>query len=134
MQPVAVSFPDAAALVLDELRAALPAIVGRPVPVGNRVPSPRPERFVVARRMGGTRETLITEVAHLAVECWATSAQDADDLAQAARTVIFAMAHRVIAGVRVYRVEDIGGPADVPDPLSDQPRYSFAVAVTVRGT
>jgi hypothetical protein len=33
----------------------------------------------------------------------------------------------------VYLVEDVGGPAEVADPLSDQPRAQFSVAVHLRG-
>jgi hypothetical protein len=127
-------FPDAVALALAELTAQLPAITGQDIPVVNRVPSPRPPTFVRVRRQGGTRATMVTENATLAVEAWAEDAPGADDLAQACRAVLFSMAGRKAAnGVPVYRVEDVGGPADVPDPLSDQPIAQFSVGVHVRG-
>lgn len=126
-------FPDAVQLALDTLAAELPAIVGEAVPTGNRVPSPRPPRFVRVRRMGGTRVTVVTEAAQLSVEAWASDVAGADDLAQACRSVLFGMKGRTIDGIPVYLVEDIGGPAEVADPLSDQPRAQLSVAVHLRG-
>jgi len=129
-----VVFPDAVLLAADELEARLPALVGAPVPVGNRVPSPRPDRFVRVRRQGGTRVTVVTEAAQLEVEAWALDQGQAEDLAQACRSVLFSMQCRTVAGVPVYLVEDVGGPAEVPDPLSDQPVSQFSVALHVRAT
>jgi hypothetical protein len=126
-------FPDAVRLALDTLAAELPALVGAPVPTGNRVPSPRPDRFVRVRRQGGTRVTVVTEAAQLGIEAWAPDVGGADELAQACRSVLFGMKGRTIDGVPVYLVEDIGGPSEVADPLSDQPRAQFAVAVHLRG-
>lgn len=126
-------FPDAVQIALDVLAAELPAIVGAPVPTGNRVPSPRPERFVRVQRQGGTRVNIVTEAAQLAVEAWAVDVAAAGQLAQACRSVLFAMRGRMILDNPVYLVEDVGGPAEVADPLSDQPRAQFSVAVHLRG-
>lgn len=126
-------FPDAVQLALDVLTAELPALVGTAVPTGNRVPSPRPPTFVRVRRQGGTRITVVTEAAQLAIEAWAPDVAGADQLAQACRSVLFGMKGRTVNGIPVYLVEDVGGPAEVADPLSDQPRAQFAVAVHLRG-
>jgi hypothetical protein len=87
-------FPDAVRLALDTLAAELPALVGAPVPTGNRVPSPRPDRFVRVRRQGGTRVTVVTEAAQLGIEAWAPDVGGADELAQACRSVLFGMKGR----------------------------------------
>lgn len=126
-------FPDAVQLTLDRLNAELPALVGAPVQTGNRVPSPRPAQFVRVRRMGGTRVTVVTEAAQLSIEAWSLDVASADELAQACRSVLFGMKGRTFGGIPVYLVEDIGGPAEVADPLSDQPRAQFSVAVHLRG-
>lgn len=127
-----VIFPDSVLLASDELEAGLPALVGAAVPVGNRVPSPRPARFVRVRRQGGTRITVVSEAAQLEVQAWGADQAQAEDLGQACRSVLFAMQGRTVAGVPIYRVEDVGGPAEVPDPLSDQPVSQFSVALLVR--
>jgi hypothetical protein len=130
---IPLKFPDAAELTLGELAGKLPGLTGQTVHTGSRVPAARPDWFVVCRRIGGTRVTPVTEAAQLAVECWAPTPADAEDLAQHARSVIFAMAQTNVNGEPIYRVDDVGGPADLPDELSDQPRASFTVAIHVRG-
>jgi hypothetical protein len=125
-------FPDVVALAVDQLDGQLSGLVG-PVHVGNRVPSPRPDRFVVVRRAGGTRITIVTEAATLNIAAWAQSVPDADDIAQACRSVMHAMAQTTVNGVPVYKVDDLGGPAEEADPLSDQPMSQLSVSVHVRG-
>lgn len=129
----ALVFPDVVALVLARFNEELPALIGSPVPCGNRVPSPRPERFVRVQRQGGTRITIVTEAAQVAIEAWGPDVAAAGELAQACRSVLFAMKGRTFDGIPVYLVEDVGGPAEVADPLSDQPRSQFSVSVHLRG-
>jgi hypothetical protein len=126
-------FPDSVALVLTQLDAQLEAVLGRPVPAGNRVPSPRPDEFVRVRRQGGTRKTYVSEEAFLEVEAWGRTVADAEDIAQATRAVLFSLAGQTFDGGPVYEVQDAGGPAEVADPLSDQPRHTFSIAIHVRG-
>ncbi len=133
MAPV-VLFPDATAVVIDHLRSEL---AGRSVSVdlvSDRVPRDRPGRFVQVQRVGGPRLNLVADDALLAVECWAPRPQDAHDLAQWCRALILAMAGTAVDGQAVYRVAEAGGPQDFPDPLSDQPRYTFTVQVALRGS
>lgn len=120
-------FPDATEIVLNEVAAQLG------VPTGTLVPNPRPDAFVLARRTGGSRVTMVTEAASLAFECWAATPADADDLAQRVSSVVHAMQGSTFDDVPIYRVDDVGGPADKPDELSDQPRSTFTLEVHVRG-
>lgn len=124
-----VLFPDATRIVADRLRALL-----EPTPVVTRVPKPRPDRFVLVRRLGGARANLVVDDAQLGIECWDDTDAEAHDLAQLARAHVNAMAGTVAGGVRVYAVREFAGPADLPDPLSNQPRYVFTSQVAVRGT
>jgi hypothetical protein len=126
-------FPDVVALVVPTLTTQLPALVGGPVHVGNRVPSPRPDRFVVLRRAGGSRITIVTEAATINVAAWAQSVPEADDIAQACRSVLHGMAGSLVDGVPIYKVDDLGAPAEEADPLSDQPMSQLSVSVHVRG-
>ena len=121
-------FPDAVALVASHLADVLA------VPVVHDVPNPRPASFVTVRRGGGVRHTVVTDKPQLLFECWADRAEDAIDLAQLARAYVNALPGQVLAGVPVYRVEELGGPSELPDPLSQQPRVVFTSLVHVRGT
>ncbi|MFF9088652.1 hypothetical protein ACF1BE_19910 [Streptomyces sp. NPDC014991] len=126
-----VGFPDAVALVRAYLRDALVAR-GADVPVGTRVPSPRPARFVRLERVGGTRLDLVTDRPRLDVHCWGDSEESAADLAALVRALLFAMPGW--RGAVAYDVVEVGGPNTLPDPESQQPRVAFAVEVSLRGT
>lgn len=123
-----IEFPDPVALILGYLAEQLPT-----TPTGTLVPSPRPARFIVARRAGGERTSIVTDAAVVAIEAWGADPADAADLAETCRAHVHAMAGTVRDGTSIYRVDDVGAPGDLPDPLSDQPRYTFSILMTVRG-
>jgi hypothetical protein len=123
-----VLFPDAVDVVVTALDADLTE------PVRSRVPNPRPTTFVLVRRTGGPKRNLVTDQAQITVESWAATCEDAADLAQSARAIMNDLPGQSIGGVLVVRVEEASGPADLPDPLSDQPRYSQTFSVALRGT
>lgn len=125
-QPVVV-FPDAAAAVTGRLADLLD------VPTDVRVPNPRPEEFILVRRVGGTRRDIVTDEATITIEAWAQDEAAAHDLAQLARAYVHAMAGSAEGDVRVYRVGEFAGPASLPDPDSAQSRYTLTVTVAVRG-
>lgn len=125
-----IGFPDGVAVVRAYLREAL-VDRGEDVPVGTRVPSPRPARFVRLERVGGTRLDLVTDRPRIDVHCWAVDDDSAIDLAQLARALLFAMPGW--RGAVAYDVSEVGGPNTLPDPTSEQPRVVFAVEVSLRG-
>lgn len=129
----AVVWPDATDVCVTFLRAAL-AERGDGATVAAKVPNPRPARLVLVHRVGGPRLNLVADDAQIAVECWAPAAEDAADLAQLCRALIHTMRGGVVDGVPIYRIDELAGPADLPDPLSDQPRYVFTVQIAMRGT
>lgn len=120
-------FPDTVALLCGVLEDECA------VPAGTRVPNPRPATFLRLDRTGGPRQTLVSDAAQVTVESWAASEAAAHDLAQLARAVLHTLPGTVVDGVAVYRVDEVSGPANLPDPLSDQARYSQTFAVHVRG-
>lgn len=124
-----VVFPDATAVVLDHLHTELG------VDVGSKIPNEFPDDgvFVLCRRLGGPRLNEVADNAMLGLEFYAATAEDSMDLAQLTRAQVHAMRGRVISGVTVYRVTEIGGPAELPDPLSQRPRVVFTVQVAMRG-
>lgn len=126
-------FPDAVDAVMEALTAQLLALGFSGVPVLTRVPAARPGRFVVALRTGGPRANLVTDAAQITLEAWAAGEAEAHDLAQAARAIVGGLAGTVTSGVTFYAVTEISGPANLPDPVSDQARYSWTMIVNVRG-
>lgn len=128
----AVLFPDAAALLIGYLRDQL-TDRGDSTAVGQKTPNPRPDQFVTIHRVGGPRRSVVADAPLLAVECWATNDPDAHDLAQLARALLHTARGRSIDGVAVYRIAEAAGPVNLPDPLSQQSRYTFTLEVALRG-
>jgi hypothetical protein len=123
-----ITFPDTASLVITHLNANLtPSVHGR-------IPNPRPATFVTVIRTGGPKRNIVTDQAQITVESWAASDVAAMALAQQARGLLNALSGQSISGVPVYRVDELSGPADLPDPLSDQSRCSQSFTVALRGT
>jgi hypothetical protein len=119
-------FPDATATVITGLDAALTE------PVSSRVPNPRPATFVTVQRAGGPRRNIVTDEATLIVESWAATPAAAHDLAQNARATIHALLGTSVDGVRILRTEETSGPAYLPDPDSQQARYTQTFSVALR--
>jgi hypothetical protein len=126
-------FPDTVTIVIDRLLNTLPD-EGFDVGVYSSVPNPRPASFVVVERLGGPRQNIVADNAHLAVDCWNSNDRDAHDLAQMCRALIHAMQGVSFEGGDVGRIDELSGPYRNPDPDSAQDRYSFQVTVAVRGT
>lgn len=126
-KPVVV-FPDAVLVVIEYLRGALPGTA-----VYSRVPDPRPDEFVRIERLGGLRSTLVTDRPRIDVECWSASEEGAEALVSKVRAYTLAMAGRR-GDTTVYKVAEVSGPMWLPDSASGQPRYSFAVEFSTRGT
>lgn len=127
-----IRFPDAVAVVVDYLTTEL-AARGDDATVTSKVPDPRPDRLVRVSRTGGPRTSLVSDGAQISVECWDLLEEDAQDLAQTCRALLLVMRGTVQSGVAVYRVSELGGPALLPDPLSNAPRYVFSQQVQMRG-
>lgn len=121
-------FPDAAAVVCEHLRDSTG------LPTDNKVPNPRPTEFYVVQRVGGPRRELVLDDATLVVESWAQTSEAASDNAEEARAYLSALCSDFVGDALVYRVVEVAGPAELPDPLSDQSRVTFTVQVTLRGS
>lgn len=126
-------FPDAAAAVIGALNAQLPALGFTSIPVRSRVPASRPARFVLVFRTGGPRANIVTDGAQLTFEAWAANDADAHDLAQAVRAVVIGLEDTLTGGVGIYGITELSGPTNLPDPESQQSRYTFSTIVNVRG-
>lgn len=130
---------DAEAVVTSYLRTAL-ADSGEPVAAGVAVstrlpPGTSPTRHVRVRRVGGLSTLPVIDVARLDVQVWHTDDAARMQLAQLARGLLHAMEGAVQDGVRVYRVDDVLGPAVLPDPATDtRSVVMFTVQARLRGT
>jgi hypothetical protein len=127
VKPVVI-FPDAVLVTIEYLRSVLPDLT-----TVSRVPNPRPAEFVRIERLGGTRRNLILDRPRIDVECWSDSEGAAADLAGIVRPYMLAMAGKR-GDTTVYNVAEVSGPMWLPDSVSGQPRYSFAVEFSTRGT
>lgn len=127
-----VLFPDAAAVWIGYLADAL-SDRDDDTPVVPRIPNPRPDRFVLVRRTGGVSRDRVIDDGQITVESWDTTDEDAHDLAQLCRGVLLAAVGNTYSGVALYRVVEVSGPANVPDPESQSPRYSQTFLTALRG-
>ena len=128
--------PDATALMIAWLRQELPTIPDQSeVGVYRAIPDPRPGAFVTVRLVGGAgvdEQVHVLDRVSLAIEAWANRVEQAHDLAQNARAVALAARGVVLGSTQVYRVTEFAAPVELPDPLSDQPRVTFTVELTLR--
>lgn len=132
-----ITFPNAAALVIARMRVALPTqIAAGRADKGfvHDVPNPRPDVFVRIFRTGGPKATLVTDAAQLTIESWAPDADIAATNAELVRAHVNDLPGRVVNGTAFYLVEEMSGPAELPDPISASRRFTWTASVHVRGT
>lgn len=125
-------FPDAVETVILYLDDILDDY-GEECPVVKDVPTDRPARFVQVFRTGGPRHNLVVDGAQLTIACWADTDAEAADLASLVRAALLAVCSDVVGTVTFYKVDELAGPADLPDPLSNQARVTWSVIAFLRG-
>lgn len=126
-----ITFADTEDLANQYFSAAL-AARSRPMPVGSRVPAPRPAEFVRVMATGGGRLNLLIDRPVLTVEAWAGSEEEAVQLVQLLRGLVGAATHHE-HGFQVADVASISAPVNMPDPETGHRRYTFNAAVDVSG-
>jgi hypothetical protein len=127
-----VTFPDVEAL----LTGALPSLLaarGFTVPVGTKVPNPRPARFVRLVVASGNRRNLVAAAPTVTIEGWAQTETDAWALTEAARCCVESLSGQVVGGVPVIRSHDFPLPDKFIDLDTGQPRYTTTGSFVVRG-
>src|SRR5690606_10522532 len=116
-------FADVEAFIIPFIKA----VVGS-VPVGTKVPNPRPATFVRAFVNGGAAVNRVLERVQITVDCWAPNQPAASALAGQIRSAFFnSPVHNLVRGV-----EEVSRPMSTPDEASD--RYRFTIALMVRAT
>lgn len=116
-----------------------PLIAGRAEPytddvlVSNKLPkandSERADRMVIVRRDGGNRIRRIFDQPRLAIDVWATTEDDAIDLAR----LVCAFMGAAPGDAQVKVVEQTSGPTRIVEP-SGQPRVYCTFNITTKGT
>jgi hypothetical protein len=129
---VLVVYRDAEFEVVDYLRDALALrseafLTG--VEIGTRKPADFDGKFVMVRRAGGVSDAITVDHPRVDVQVWHNRDQDAHDLAQLCRALLFAMP----GTGGVIRVRDFLGPTPIPDPETQSPRYLFTVELAMCG-
>jgi hypothetical protein len=103
------------------------------VPVGTKAPGGATS-FVRLVRTGGPRTTPVSDRPQITFDAYAPLGSAAWELADKARMAVYAIAGTVLGGVSVKDVAEVGGPANLPDPVfPDLSRYSFTLAIHLRG-
>ena len=125
--PDVVTFVNAAALVITRLRIALPTLV-----IVHDVPATRPPTLCRSYRTGGPKTNIVVDGAQLTIESWAASSDLACANAEAVRAQLNALPWRFETPA-IYKVEEMSGPAELPDPVSSSRRFTWTVLVHVRG-
>lgn len=124
----AVTFPDAAAIVISRLKIALPSLVFH-----HEVPNPRPDTFIKIFRTGGPKANLVVDAAQITIESWAPDVDTAMTNAQVVRGRLNVLNEQIVSPA-ICRVDEFSGPQELPDPLSESRRVTWTAAVLVRGT
>lgn len=132
-----IEFPDVEQETVTQLAAdfAADAAFGDVI-VAGRIPSPRPRRFVRVRVTGGD-QTLIVDRPTLVIEGYADTDTDAAAVCRRAVAYIVRAGHARrlgFAAVVAPGIDVIGRPQNLPDPLTEQARYTATVTVALRGS
>lgn len=93
-----------------------------------RVPNPRPDEFGRLMRFGGPRGTFVSENAELILEGWAQSEARALQILNFGRAILAAQ------DGPLFGYNELSGPSNLPDPTTDQIRYTMNVTVRARGS
>lgn len=130
-----ISFPLIETVVVDYLNGWFPALSGyETVSASDRVPSPRPARFVRVRAVGGAEVDIITSGPSFTVEAYGADAEEASALAEVCRSLLeFAGRSGSMGAAAVRFVRVFALPSNLPDPITDQARYTSTYQAGVRG-
>jgi hypothetical protein len=116
-------FPDAEKVVREYLVLRMPGIK-----IASRVPDPRPTSWLRVMRTGGARENRFVDRPQITLEGWGGTEKEAWTMLETGRAWLNA------AGGQLFGVEEVGGPANLPDPTTAQIRYTMTLWVRIRGT
>lgn len=118
-------FPDVEVMAVTVINAD----PRRLVDWSTRVANPRPAEFGRLMRIGGPRESFVSENALLTLEGWAATESRALAILNRGRAILAAQ------DGALFGYSEPGGPNNLPDPtVPDQVRYTLIVSVRARGS
>lgn len=120
---------DVEALVHAFLTPAM-SDLGEAVPVVTTLPKELATRFVQVVLDGGSRRDHVTDSAVITVRAWGSNKVDSRGLAGLAYAALIAWPTESDSPIR--RTVSIGGPAWLPDPVTNRPRYQATVSLDLR--
>lgn len=127
------SLPDIEDLLTQHLVVGDPAVVVTTKTPNDDWPGGAPDSFVRVERVGGVRQSPISDLPNVVAEAWAKKESDAADLMKKLRKALEALAGTTIGTTRVMNVTEIGGVQQLPDPLGVYERYTVTDSIHVRG-
>ena len=98
------------------------------LPVGTRIPEPRPAQFLRVTRAGGNRRNLVQSNVRLLVECWGATDALAWDACERSWQLMDALESTPTMTVARVTLAD---PVNYPDSLSGSPRYQYLADLIV---
>lgn len=113
-----------------KVEQALVAYLTTPLamPVGTRIPDPRPAQFIRVTRAGGVKRNLVQSDCRVLVECWGTTDALAWDAAERSWALLNALDTTTLMDVARVTLAD---PVNYPDSLSGSPRYQYIADLVV---
>ena len=129
-----VDFPDPEGVLCAFLTAQNVTGTYAGVKASTKVPAVRPARFIRAYSVGGFDQNMVTAVTRFAVEGWGTTESVAQGLcARAVAQIVTSARAGVMGSTTVTSVNVVSRPQNLPDPDSNQSRYTATVEVAMRG-
>ncbi|MGE3795110.1 MAG: hypothetical protein AB7I38_14445 [Dehalococcoidia bacterium] len=119
------TWPDVELLVIERIRDGLGS-----VHVGTDVPAAAAATSVRVQRVGGPRSQVLDQ-ARILLEVRAPDRGDASDLTGQVRDLLRRLPGAHDEGT-VTGVQEVGGPAWLPDPLTAAPRFTLTALVMVK--
>ena len=122
--------PDAEIVALGALRAAMPGVAA-----GTVAPSSRAAPFMQVRRVGGSMQGRVIDVAAIDVLTHGPDDFSTMQTAQHARAVLLSLRAVRVAGASVLTVSESTGPQRLPDPGDpEKSLVLFTVNMSIRST
>lgn len=103
------------------------------LPVGTKIPAGKVSKFIRLEQTGGTRLMKVVDGPVVSVECYAATDVEARELMDDVRELLSLMHLGDQTPGRVYRVVEVGGIVNLPDPRHTSHRYSMPFSVHTRG-
>lgn len=133
------TFADVEQLLIDHLFPGFEDDDPEKPVVGTKIPNPRPDAFYRVQRTGGVRRTRFTDAPIVVLESWGSDEAEAIEMAETGRTAMANLQGESLEGAtpddihQVYDVTESSGLINLPDPLSDQARYTQTFELHIRG-